>query len=138
MASKKHVRRVLWAPEPPECSRPEAALTLHMPYPQFLFSAEFIDRQLERLGIEDLGGKRTSLQPLNRWRLSQFRDLWTRSGCEVMRCDVAWVDASHLRVVTEFPEAFRGRGLAVEDLLAQSITVLLRKPATQTGTGNRG
>jgi SAM-dependent methyltransferase len=112
--------------------------TLRMPYPQFLFSPEFIDRQLERLGIEDLGGKRTSLQPLNRWRLSQFRDLWTRSGCEVMRCDVAWVDASHLRVVTEFPEAFRGRGLAVEDLLAQSITVLLRKPTTQTGMGNRG
>jgi SAM-dependent methyltransferase len=102
--------------------------TLRMPYPQFLFSPEFINRQLERLGIEDLGGKRTSLQPLNRWRLSQFRDLWNSSGCEVMRCDVGWVDTSNLRVVTQFPEAFRGRGLAVEDLLAQSITVLLRKP----------
>jgi SAM-dependent methyltransferase len=112
--------------------------TLRMPYPQFLFSPEFTDRQLERLGIEDLGRKRTSLQPLNRWRLSQFRDLWTSCGCEVMRCDVAWVDATHLRVVTEFPEAFRGRGLTVEDLLAQSITVLLRKPATETGTGGRG
>ncbi len=101
--------------------------TLRMPYPQFLFSAKFLERKLDYLGIEDLGRKRTSLQHLNRWRVAQFRHLWDESGCELVRCDVNWVDVNHLRTVETFPEAFRGRGLALEDLLAQSLTVLLRK-----------
>jgi hypothetical protein len=109
-----------------------------MPYPQFLFSAEFLERKLDYLGIEDLGRKRTSLQPLNRWRVAQFRDLWNRSGCELLRCDVAWVDVNHLRMVEAFPEAFRGRGLSLEDLLAQSLTVLLRKRTTQGVSGGIG
>jgi len=112
--------------------------TLRVPYPQFLFSSEFVDRQLERLGIEDLGQKRTSLQPLNRWRLAQFRDLWHASGCEILRCDVAQVDVSHLRMVTAFPESFRGRGLALEDLLAQAVTVLMRKPTTTSAASPHG
>ena len=103
--------------------------TLRMPYPQFLFSRGFIGKKLDELGIEDLGRKRTSLQPVNGWRLAQFRDLWARSGCEVLRCDVKWVDTGLLRLIKEFPEAFRGRELTLEDVLAQSLTVLLRRPA---------
>lgn len=102
--------------------------TLRMPYPQFLFSGEFINRKLEELGIEDLGRKRTSLQPLNRWRVAQFRDLWSKSGCDVIRCEVGWVDGAHLRMIEAFPGAFRGRGLTLEDVLTQSLTVLLRTP----------
>lgn len=102
--------------------------TLRMPYPQFLFSPEFTDRKLQELGIEDLGRKRTSLQPVNRWRVGQFRDLWNGSGCQLLGCDVAWADTSHLQMIEEFPGAFRGRELTLEDLLAQSLTVLLRKP----------
>jgi hypothetical protein len=47
----------------------------------------------------------------------------------MLRCDVAFTERRHLTIVEEFPEAFRGRGLTLEDLLAQSVTVLLRKPS---------
>lgn len=102
--------------------------TLYMPYPQFLFSEQFLSRKLESLGIEDLGSRRTSLQHLNRWRAAQFRELWNRSGCELLRCHVNLLDVQYLRMVKSFPKAFRGRGLTLEDLLTQSLSVLLRRP----------
>lgn len=101
--------------------------TLYMPYSQFLFSDAFIQHKLEQLGIRDLGTKRAELQPLNRWRLAQFDQLWQNSGCTILS---RWVmpDCSHLRLVQDFPEAFSGLGLEFEDLTTSNIHVVLQKP----------
>ncbi len=108
-----------------------SALGLHafsflMPYPQFLFSPELIDAKVKELGVKDLGQKLHSLQPTNKWRLAQFRELWRSSGCEVLSLEEDPA-GRHLSMVTEFPRAFCGRGLTVEDLVISGIAVTLRK-----------
>ena len=100
--------------------------TLHMPYPQFLFSETFINQKLQELGIYDLGQQRTSLQPLNRWKLSRFSRLWRESDCEIISYSEL-TDDSHLNLIKEYPKAFSGRELAFKDVVTQAISVMLRK-----------
>jgi len=97
-----------------------------MPYPQFLFSPQLIETKVRELGVNDLGHEFHCLQPTNQWRLAQFRELWRDSGCEVVSL-IESPEERHLGVVTEFPRAFCGRGLTVEDLVIQGVSVLLRK-----------
>lgn len=101
--------------------------TLRMPYPQYLFSDSFIQRKLSELGIWDLGRKRSELQHLNKWTVADFYESWRQSECTVVNLRVAR-DESEIALVWKFPEAFRGRGLTLEDITAKHITVTLRKP----------
>ena len=102
------------------------AFSFLMPYPQFLFSPQFIEAKIRELGVKDLGQEFRCLQPTNQWRLAQFRELWRNSACEVLSL-LEVREERHLGLVTEFPRAFCGRGLTVEDLQVQGISVLLRK-----------
>jgi ubiquinone/menaquinone biosynthesis C-methylase UbiE len=104
--------------------------TLRMPYTQFLFSEEFILQKLDELGIWDLGKKRVELQFLNKWRLSQFDSLWARPGCVVVT-NHRMIDSEELQLVLEYPEAFQGRELTVEDLTVSGVTVSIRKECGQ-------
>jgi SAM-dependent methyltransferase len=100
--------------------------SLYMPYSQFLFSEDFINAQLDKLGISDLGGKRMTLQYLNRWKSTQFEELWQGWSVRVNKCQ--WMhDASQLGIVLEFPEAFWGRGLTVNDLIRCGNSVIFTK-----------
>lgn len=99
---------------------------LRMPYPQFLFSEAFIDLKLKEIGIRDLGRKQAALQPLNRWRLAQFTELWTGPGCQVLQLEVG-TKCEFLQVVRRFPRCFTGRHLSFDDLTVSSIRVVLRK-----------
>lgn len=101
--------------------------SLHMPYPQFLFSKDFILTKLDELGIYDLGKKVTELQPLNQWKYSQFVSLWTdHPDCElIMQKRIKNED--HTNVIIKYPRAFQGRGLTFEDLTTQGIQVLIKK-----------
>lgn len=102
--------------------------TLRMPYAQFLFAEDLLTERLKELGMYDLGRKMLSLQPLNRWRVEQFRDLWRRSGCTV---ELLYEprDERFTEIVERYPTAFQGRGLTVDDLTIHGIQVLLRKPS---------
>jgi SAM-dependent methyltransferase len=100
--------------------------TLHVPYVQFLFSPYLLDRKLKQYGIEDLGKKQDALQPLNRWRVKQFTELWDQVNFEVI-CQVIGTDLNHLHLAKEYPQAFLGMNLTVEDLYSNSIEVMLRK-----------
>ena len=102
--------------------------TLTMPYPQFLFSEQFVAAKLADLGIYDLGRARTTLQPINGWRLNQFQSLFETCGCEVVAFDLGSV-TEDLDLILRFPRAFSGRGLSFEDVTTSAITVTLRKPA---------
>jgi ubiquinone/menaquinone biosynthesis C-methylase UbiE len=102
------------------------AFSFLMPYPQFLFSSTLIEAKVRELGVKDLGQKFDRLQPTNKWRLAQFRDLWRGSACDVVSL-VEGREGRHLGVVTAFPRAFCGRGLTVEDLVVGGVSVLLRK-----------
>jgi SAM-dependent methyltransferase len=102
--------------------------TLRMPYPQFLFAEDLLTERLKELGMYDLGRKMLSLQPLNRWRVEQFRDLWRRSGCTVELLHEPR-DERFIEIVERYPTAFQGRGLTVDDLTIHGIQVLLRKPS---------
>lgn len=100
--------------------------TLRMPYPQFLFSEEFIQQKLDEEGIWDLGKKRNQLQALNCWKPSQFEALWTRGEVEVLECN--WQkDEEHLDIINQYPESFQGRGLSLLDMVTAGVTVTLRK-----------
>jgi hypothetical protein len=66
------------------------------------------------------------LQPLNRWTIEQFRDLWKASGCEVVSYSERPAEP-HLDVIERFPKSFQGRGLTIEDVSIQVVKVLLRK-----------
>jgi SAM-dependent methyltransferase len=98
---------------------------IRIPYPQFLFAEKFIRQQLDMLGIEDLGRKRESLQPVNEWRVSQFHELWHKVDVVVVIEEYGMEDR-FLNIIKQYPQAFRGRGLTYQDVTTQSIKVLLR------------
>lgn len=100
---------------------------LRMPYPQFLFSAEFVQEKLREIGIHDLGQELSDLQYTNQWRVDQFHALWEGSRCEIIDEHV-YRDASHLDLVERFPQCFQGRDLTYDDITIQSVYVTLRKP----------
>jgi len=102
---------------------------LRMPYPQFLFSAEFIKEKLQEMGIQDLGQELSDLQFTNQWRVDQFHALWEGSQCQIIDEHV-YRDAGHLDLIERFPQRFQGRGLTYDDLTIQSVYVTLRKPAS--------
>jgi len=102
--------------------------TLPIPYAQFLFSEPFLKAKLQERGIIDLGRERSELQPLNRWRLRQFRELFETSSCAIRFWQILW-NSRWLSVVWRYPEAFQGRGLTFDDLVSMTIRVLLEKPS---------
>jgi hypothetical protein len=91
-----------------------------MPYPQFLFSPTFIDAKLEKLGIFDLGQKRSKLQYLNRLKPSQFSESWNGPKFEIAGSNPV-SDEEHLGIIIEYPECFCGRGLAYQDVTCSNV-----------------
>lgn len=100
--------------------------TLRMPYPQFLFSQEFVQEKLDELGIWDLGRKRQSPQYVNEWRLAQYEALWKRSDCVVIESKTT-EHYSWLNLVLKYPRSFHGRGLLPQDLIQSQVAVAIRK-----------
>jgi SAM-dependent methyltransferase len=107
------------------------AFSFRMPYAQFLFSPSLIQTKVRELGVDDLGRSSDSLQPTNQWRISQFRELWKDSGCDIVHM-VEVPEQRHLATVLEFPAAFQGRNLTVDDLEIAGIAVMMRKPSGST------
>jgi SAM-dependent methyltransferase len=102
------------------------AFSFRMPYAQFLFSPSLIQSKVRELGVNDLGRSNDSLQPTNQWRIAQFRELWGHSGCDIVSM-VEVPERRHLATVLEFPGAFQGRDLTVDDLGIAGIAVMMRK-----------
>lgn len=102
------------------------ARSLRMPYPQFLFSEDFIGRKIKELKNTDLGEEQATLQHVNRWRLSDFRRLWSREECFVVR-EQTRSRREYLGLISEYPQAFRGRGLTVADVATQAMNIVLRR-----------
>jgi SAM-dependent methyltransferase len=102
--------------------------TIRVPYAQFLFSEPFIERKLRELGIWDLGKARHTPQPLNRWRLAQFDELFATSGCAVAERSTLLL-CRWLGLIRRYPASFSGRGLSFADVTQATIRVTLRKPA---------
>jgi SAM-dependent methyltransferase len=100
--------------------------SMYMPYPQYLFSMDFIDRKLNEIGIHDLGAKRVTLQPLNGWLIRQYDDVWRNSGCEIVSHKHT-TDFAQLSIIRAYPQCFRGRGLRFEDVVTSLIDVTLKK-----------
>jgi SAM-dependent methyltransferase len=98
---------------------------LMMPFPQFLFSPEFIRQKLKDIGVYDLGKNSVDLQPLNAWTVAQFCGLWSGADWRVIHSDL-WAPDYFPELVLAYPEAFRGRGLSLADISVQSITVTLQ------------
>jgi len=102
------------------------AFSLRIPYPQFLFSPDFIARKLRAFPVPDLGRVSSELQWTNQWRAEQFSEIWRESGCDIVWLRKRRTD-SHLNIVLDYPRGFSGRKLTVEDLVLDGICVLLRK-----------
>jgi hypothetical protein len=63
---------------------------------------------------------------MNKWRIGDFRELWKTSGCELISLKETTV-SSHINAIANYPLAFRGRGLTLDDVTVAAIAVLLRK-----------
>jgi SAM-dependent methyltransferase len=103
------------------------AWNLRLPWPQFLLSPRLLELAIRSEALSDLGTSQDNLQATNGWEIAQFRKLWATSGCIV---EHLFEDEDHrfLDLVTEFPSAFHGRSLSFEDLVKNSIEVLLSRP----------
>jgi SAM-dependent methyltransferase len=102
------------------------AYCFRFPYPQFIFSQQFIEQKVREIGVYDLGETLHTLQWTNRCRIGQYRELWKSSGLEVIS-EVPECDYQHLNIVENYPTAFTGHGLTVEDLVTCGVAVMLRK-----------
>ena len=102
------------------------AFSFKMPYPQFLFDESLIEKKLREFGLNDLGQQMLTLQPLNKWKVDKFRALWERKNCKLRKYEET-IDDSHLDIVVRFPQAFRGRGLSLEDLTVSGLRVIIEK-----------
>ena len=99
---------------------------LMMPYPQFLFSDDFISSKLAQLGIWDLGTKRAELQNLNKWTSDQFAELWRDSACKVVSYE-EYIDESHVDLICAYPSSFSGRDLTYKDVTCIGLSITLQK-----------
>jgi ubiquinone/menaquinone biosynthesis C-methylase UbiE len=102
------------------------AFCFKMPYPQYLFSDELIHSKIKVLGLNDLGQEMEDLQPLNHWRPQQFREIWQRNDCNIIEYNED-VDLKHIDIILKYPQAFRGRGLCLDDLTISGMHVVLLK-----------
>jgi len=111
------------------------ALTFHMPYPQFLFSEELIETKMQECApraptpVAQEGAwtdQKKHMDLMNKWRISDFRELWKTSGCELISLKETPV-SSHINAIANYPLAFRGRGLTLDDVTVAAIAVLLKK-----------
>lgn len=106
------------------------AWNLPLPWPQFLLSPALLAQVISSRSLSDLGTSQDTLQPTNGWSLARFRELWAHSGCTIEHL-AEDEDHRFLELVTEFPAAFRGRGLTFEDLVKNSIEIVLARPDSQ-------
>jgi SAM-dependent methyltransferase len=100
--------------------------SLRMPYPQFLFSREYLQVLKKAIGVNDIGQVDEPFQPLNMWAPRQFKSLWSRDDCRVVEINCA-EDRRYLNIIREFPAAFQGRGLVYDDVVTCGIQVLVMK-----------
>lgn len=100
--------------------------TLNMPFPQFLFSEEFLGERLRQFGIHDLGRERSTLQYVNKWKHSDYTALFASGAFSTLRLDVDCSDC-FIDIIRDYPESFRGRRLTLNDVRAVGIRTLLQK-----------
>lgn len=102
------------------------AWSIGIPYPQFLFPEQLIDRKIREGGVEDLGNSSGALQPTNGWSRESFRKIWAESGAKIIS-NSEDRDYRYLNFIEEFSGCFRGRGLNLDELTINSIEIVLQR-----------
>jgi ubiquinone/menaquinone biosynthesis C-methylase UbiE len=97
---------------------------LEIPWPQYLLTRQLLEVAIRDMVNPDLGKANDTLQPTNGWLISQYRELWA-AGRLPVKCIRESEDYRFLDLVLEFPMAFRGRSLSFEDLITNSIEIVL-------------
>lgn len=102
--------------------------SLYMPYPQYLFSHDFIMKKIHELNINDLNLISKELQPLNKCKASKFKDLWhdNKNLVNILYED-NYENKDNLNIIKEYPKSFTGRNLTYDDVVTDIIVVLLQK-----------
>jgi SAM-dependent methyltransferase len=114
------------------------ALGFNMPYPQFLFSDELIEEKFKQFPNGDTAASQDAVPQehwsagkkhmdlMNKLRVEYFRALWKNSGCELTLLTET-KNNRYLNVIANFPRAFSGRGLTLDDVTTDGVEVLLAK-----------
>lgn len=84
--------------------------------------------RLVRLGV--LLPELKSLWGLHGWSVRQFRSLWYSLDCRVQHF-LEDRDMHYLDMIEEFPGAFCGRELTLEEVTLNSIEIVLRAPGSE-------
>lgn len=97
-----------------------------MPYPQYLFSADFISSKLKVMGVNDLGQIRTDLQYVNKWLFTEYKSLFDKYKINIVRFDIG-KNEEYLDMICKYPDAFVGQNITLSDLTVGNIRVILKK-----------
>ncbi len=98
-----------------------------MPYPQFLFSEEFIGKKLQETGISDLGdNNRQTLQFVNKWTYTQYVSLFDKFGSNLIKMQT-YKNCDHLQLIADYPSAFTGLSLSIDDVTTSAIKIIFKK-----------
>jgi hypothetical protein len=108
-----------------------------MPYAQFMFSSEIIEAKM--LQFPNVGGevlqedgawaiKNRHMDLMNKVRLADFKAIWKKSGCEIVSSG-GIKETKHLHIIVDYPKAFTGRSLTIDDVTTDRLTVLLKTPS---------
>lgn len=99
---------------------------LNMPFPHYFFTENFYLKKIREIGNFDIGRSMDTLQPVNKWKLSQYDQLFQDSGAEIIHYEKRR-HFTTLKFIQRFPEAFGGMNLTYDDVTVHMIRILLRK-----------
>lgn len=102
------------------------AWSIGFPYPQFLFSQSAINTRIRAMGVSDLSDESHVLQPTNGWSLAQFRALWAGADTKIISV-FEDRDSRYLDFVEEFAACFQGRGLNLDEIIVNSVEIVMQK-----------
>lgn len=97
-----------------------------IPFPQFLFSEEFLKQKLNEIGIKDLGKVRDDLQPLNGFTLAQYEKAIDQAGFKIQTIDKRF-DYSQLGFFNRHMAYIKRPHLTFDDYFLRSLKLVLKK-----------
>tara|TARA_R110001592_G_scaffold363109_2_gene680475 strand:- start:171313 stop:172161 length:849 start_codon:yes stop_codon:yes gene_type:complete len=98
----------------------------NIPFPQLIFSDDFLMNKIKERGIKDLGRDRVEIQPLNKFRFQDYLDAISKAGFEVISLKVGR-DLSQTKFIFKNTKYLKRNHLKLDDLVLNSVKVLLKK-----------
>ncbi len=98
----------------------------NIPFPQLIFSEDFLKNKIKEKGIKDLGRDRVEIQPLNKFRFQDYLDAISKAGFEIISLKTG-KDISQTKFIFNNTKYLKRDYLSLDDLVLNSVKILLKK-----------